>query len=133
MALVAAMAATARRTEKLAVPVAAQNHDQTAMAQPQRAQRFGHTAAGGQQMRKRFAPQGDLHPFDLGEIAEADLTRLVGQRDHQLRRWAMEDLPVLIWLLRLQVLQQRQPPPGGCLLVVWTGSAHSVERGGEQA
>jgi hypothetical protein len=52
-----------------------------------------------QQVRKRFALQGDLHPFDLGEDAEADLTRLVGQRDHQLRRWAMEGLPVLIWLL----------------------------------
>jgi hypothetical protein len=60
-----------------------------------------------------IAPQGDLHPFALGEGAEADLTRLVGQRDHQLRRWAMEGLPVLIWLL---------------LLVVWTGSAHSVAR-----
>jgi hypothetical protein len=79
-------------------------------------------------MRKRFSPQGDLHPFDLGEIAEADLTRLVSQRIHQLRRWAMQRLPDLIWLLRLQVLQQRQPPPGGCRLVVWTWSAHSVER-----
>jgi hypothetical protein len=93
-----------------------------------RAQLFGHNASGGQQVRKRFAPQGDLHPFGLGEIAEADLTRLFRQRDHQLRRWAMEGLPVLIWLLLLQVLQQRQPPPGGCRLAVWTGSAHSVER-----
>ena len=50
-------------------------------------------------MRKRFAPQDDLDPFDLGEDAESDLTRLVGQRDHQLRRWAMEGLPVLIWRL----------------------------------
>jgi len=66
------------------------------MVQPQRAQRFGHAAAGGQKVRKRYAPQGDLHPFALGEGAEADLTRLVGQRDHQLRRWAMEGLPVLI-------------------------------------
>jgi len=122
------MAANAIGTEKLAVPVAAQNHDQPAMVQPHRAQRFGHTAAGGQQVRKRFAPQGDLHPFDLGEIAEADLTRLVGQRGHQLWRSAMEGLPGLIWLLLLQVLQQRQPPPGCWRLVVWTGSAHSVER-----
>ena len=53
-----------------------------------------------QQVRKRFAPQGELHPFGLGENAEADLSRLVGhQRDHQLRRWAMEGPPVLIWLL----------------------------------
>jgi hypothetical protein len=57
-----------------------------AMVQPQRAQRIGYTAAGGQQVQKRFSSQGDLHPLDLGEIAEADLTRLVGQRDHQLRR-----------------------------------------------
>jgi hypothetical protein len=78
-------------------------------------------------VRKRFSPQGDLHPFDFGEIAEVDLTRLVGQREHQLRRWAMEGVPALIWLLRLQVLQQWQPSPGGCRLVVWTGSAHSVE------
>jgi hypothetical protein len=39
----------------------------------------------------------------------------------------MEGLPGLIWLLLLQVLQLRQPPPGGCRLVVCTGSAHSVE------
>jgi hypothetical protein len=97
VAVVAAMAAIAIGTEKLASPVAARHHDQPGMVQPQRAQRFGHNAAGGQQMRKRFSPQGDLHPFDLGEIAEADLTRLVGQRDHQLRRWGMEGLPVLIW------------------------------------
>ena len=56
---------------------------------------------------------GDLHPFGFGEIAEADLSRLVGKLDHQLRRWTMEGLPALIWLL---------------LLVVWTESAHSVER-----
>ena len=91
----------------MAGPDAAQNHDQPVMVQPHRAQLFGHTAAGGQQVRKRFAPQGDLHPLDLGEIAEADLTRLVGQRDHQLWRWAMQRLPVLIWLFLLQVLQQR--------------------------
>ncbi len=123
-----AMAAIAVGTEKLAGPVAAQNHDQPVMVQPHRAQRFGHTASGGQQVRKRFAPQGDLHPLDLGEIAEADLTQLVGLRDHQLRRWAMEGLPVLIWFLLPQVHQQRQPPPGDCRLVVWTRSAHSVER-----
>jgi hypothetical protein len=76
--------------------------------QPHRAQRFGHTAAWCQQVRKRCAPQRDLHPFDLGEVAEADLSRLVGQRDHHLRLRAMEGLPVLIWLLLLQVLQQRQ-------------------------
>ena len=69
----------------------------------------------------RLAPQGDLHPLDLGEVAEADLAGLVGQREHHLRRRAMEGLPVLhpplqgafertpvlIWLLLLQVLQQR--------------------------
>jgi hypothetical protein len=93
------MAAIAVGTGKLAAPVAAQNHDQSAMVQPHHAQRFGHTASGGQQVRKRFSPQGDLHPFDHGEIAEADLSRLVRQRDHQLRRWAMEGLPGLIWLL----------------------------------
>jgi hypothetical protein len=122
------MAAIAVGTEKLAGPVAAQNHDQPVMVQPQRAQRIGHTAAGGQQVRKRFAPQGDLHPFGLGEDAEADLTRLVGQLGHQLLRWAMEGLPVLIWFLLPKVLQQRQPPPGDCRLVVGTRSAHSVER-----
>ncbi len=73
------MAAIAIGTGKLADLVAAQNHDQPVMVQL-----FGHTAACGQQMRKRFAPQGDHHPLDLGEIAKADLSRLVGQRNRQL-------------------------------------------------
>jgi hypothetical protein len=74
-----------------------------------------------QQMGKRFAAQGDRHPFHPGEIAEADLTGLIRQREHHLRRRAMEGLPVLhpplqgafhrtpvlIWLLLLQMLQQR--------------------------
>lgn len=55
------MTANAIGSGKLAGLVAAQNHDHV-----------GHTAAG--------APQGDLHPFALGEDAEADLSRLVGQR-----------------------------------------------------
>ena len=72
----------------MADPDAVQNHDQPVMVQSRRAQRFGHTAAG--------TPQSDLHPFDLGEDAETDLTRLDGQREHHLRRWAMEGLSVLI-------------------------------------
>ena len=73
-----------------------------------------------QQVLKRFAPQGDLHPLDLGEVTEADLAGLIRQREHHLRRRAMEGLPVLhpplqgafertpvlIWLLLLQVFQQ---------------------------
>jgi len=74
------------------------------------------------------SPRRVIPPSALGEDAEADLTRLVGQRGYQLRRWAMEGRPVLIWLLLLQVLKQRQPPPGGCRLVVWRWSAQSVER-----
>ena len=59
-----------------------------------------------------------------GEIAEADLAELIRQQEHQLRRRAMQRLPmlhpplqgafehtpVLIWLLLLQMLQQC----GGC-------------------
>ena len=48
-----------------------------------------------QQVREWFSPQGDLHPLDLGEITEADLTGLVRQREHHLRRRAMERLPLL--------------------------------------
>ena len=72
------------------------------------------------QVRKRFSPQGDLHPLDLGEIAEADLAGLIRQREHHLRHRAMQRLPmlhpplqsasqrtpVLIWLLLLQVFKQ---------------------------
>ena len=46
-------------------------------------------------MRKRISPQGDLQPLDLGEIAEADLTGLIRQREHHPRRRAMESLRVL--------------------------------------
>ena len=74
-----------------------------------------------QQVRERFTAQGDHHPFHPGEITEADLTGLIGQREHHLGRWAMQRLPVLhpplqgafhqtpvlIGLLLLQVLQQR--------------------------
>lgn len=70
----------------MADPAPAQSYNQPVMVPPQRAQLVGHTAAGGQRVRKRFAPQDDLHPFPLGEDAEADLSRLVGQRDYQLRR-----------------------------------------------
>jgi len=77
-----------------------------------------------QQMRERFAAQGDLHLFDLGEVAETDFAGLIRQREHHLRRRAMESLPVLhpplqgafertpvlIRHLLLQVLQQG----GGC-------------------
>ena len=80
------MASIAIGAEKLAGPVAAQNHDQPVMVPPHRAQLIGHTPAGGKQVRKRFAPQGDLHSFAHGEVAEADITRLFGQRNHQLRR-----------------------------------------------
>ncbi len=48
-----------------------------------------------QQVRKWFSPLGDLHPFDLGEVADADLSGLVGQREHHLGRQATECLPVL--------------------------------------
>ncbi len=74
-----------------------------------------------QQVRERFAPQCDLHPLDCGEITEADLAGLIRQREHRLRHRAMQCLPllhlplqrafhrtsILIWLLLLQVPQQR--------------------------
>jgi hypothetical protein len=74
-----------------------------------------------QQVRERFSPQGDLHQLDLGEITEADLAGLIGQRVHHLRRRAMQRLPLLhpplqrafhltpvvIWLLSMQMLPQR--------------------------
>jgi len=77
-----------------------------------------------QQMREVLTTQGDRNPFHPGEIAEADLAGLIRQREHHLRRRAMQRLPmlhpplqgafertpVMIWLLLLQVLQQR----GGC-------------------
>ncbi len=35
-------------------------------------------------VRERFTAQGDLHPLELGEIAEANLTWLVRQGEHHL-------------------------------------------------
>jgi len=81
-------------------------------------------AVAKQLVGKRFSPQGDDDPFDLGEVAEADVAGLIRQREHHLRRRAMQRLPVLqtplqgalertpvlIWLLLLQVLKQC----GGC-------------------
>lgn len=77
-----------------------------------------------QQVRERLSPQGDDDTLDLGEVTEADLSGLIRQREHHLRRRAMQrfpvlhpslqgafqSTPVLIWLLLLQVLQQG----GGC-------------------
>ena len=73
-------------------------------------------------MGEGISTQGDRHPFQPGEIAEADLAGLIGQREHHRRRRAMQGFPVLhptlqgtfernpvlIWVLLLQVLQQRQ-------------------------
>ena len=48
-----------------------------------------------QQMVKRFTAEGDRHPFQPGEIAEGELTGLIGLREHHLRRRAMQRLLVL--------------------------------------
>jgi len=74
-----------------------------------------------QEMGEGLTTQGDRHPFNPGEITEADLAGLMGQRDHHRWRRAMqgflllppplkgafERTPVLIRLLLLQELQQR--------------------------
>ena len=78
-------------------------------------------AAVEQQMGEGLTTQDDRNPFQPGEIAEADLAGLIGQREHHGRGRAMQGLPrlhptlqgafertpVLIRLLLLQVLQQR--------------------------
>jgi hypothetical protein len=46
-------------------------------------------------MGKWLTTQGDGHLFQQGEIAEADLTGLIGQREHHFRCRAMKGLPVL--------------------------------------
>ena len=43
---------------------------------------------------KRHTPQRDLHPLDLGDIAEADLSLLIRQSEHHLRLRAMQCIPV---------------------------------------
>ena len=48
-----------------------------------------------EEVGKGLTTEGDRHPFHLGEITEADLTGLVGQREHHLRRRAMQCLPLL--------------------------------------
>ena len=47
------------------------------------------------QMGEGLTTQGDRNPFHPGEIAEADLTGLIRQREHHLRRRAMQRLPML--------------------------------------
>ena len=48
-----------------------------------------------QQMGEGLTTQGDRHTFHPGEIAEADLAGLIRQREHHLRRRAMQRLPML--------------------------------------
>jgi hypothetical protein len=43
-----------------------------------------------QQMGEGLTTQVDRNPFQLGEIAEADLAGLIGKREHHGRRWAMQ-------------------------------------------
>jgi hypothetical protein len=83
-----------------------------------------------QQMGERLTGDRDLHPLELGEIAEGDLTGLVAQGEDHLRSWAMQRLPfphpplqgplqrnpVHIRLLLLQVLQQRDRRQRRCSL-----------------
>ena len=92
-----------------------------------------------QQMGEGLTTQGDRNPFHPGEIAEADLAGLIGQREHHLRRRAMQGLPrlhptlqgafertpVLIRPLLLQVLQQRFSDLGQ-----WVGSPPATGLGG---
>ena len=81
-------------------------------------------------MGERLTGDRDLHPLELGEIAEGDLTGLVAQGEDHLRSWAMQRLPfphpplqgplqrnpVHIRLLLLQVLQQRDRRQSRCSL-----------------
>ena len=49
-----------------------------------------------QQMRERFAAQGNDDPFDLGEVAEADLDGLIRQREHHIGCWGMQRLQKMV-------------------------------------
>jgi hypothetical protein len=83
-----------------------------------------------QQMGEDLAGDRHLHLLELGEVAEGDLTGLIAQRKHHLRIRAMQRLPfphpplkgplqrkpVHIWLLALQMLQQRDRRQRRCPL-----------------
>jgi hypothetical protein len=81
-------------------------------------------------MGEHLACDRYLHTLELGEVTEGDLAGLIAQGEDHLRSWAMQRLPfphpplqgplqrnpVHVWLLALQVLQQRDRRQRWCSL-----------------
>lgn len=57
-------------------------------------------------MGQGLTSTGDGKPSDLGEVAEADLSGLTGQRKHRLRRQAMLHLPISTRLYRVSFTER---------------------------